>query len=775
MNDLGLGRAVPRIEDLRLLRGRGRYVDDVILPGTAHACVLRSPHAHADILSVDVAAAKAAPGVLAVLTGADWKAAGFPDLPRPSKRKRRDGSPMYRPSYPALASDRVRWVGDPVAFIVAETRDQAADAAELIAVDYRPLPAITTPLDAIAAGAPRVHQDCPDNICFVHLLGDKEAAEAALATAERVVSHRFVINRVTAATIEPRGCAGFYDPNEDRYTIYPTMQRPHSFRASLARVLQIPEMNLRVVGGDVGGSFGMKSPVYNEVPLVLWAARLIGRPVKWIATRSESFVSDAHGRDLVSEARLGLDKNGKFLALLVRNVVALGAYTQSGSDGAPTTNLGTLANVYTTPAAHVDVTAVFTNTNPMRSYRGNGRPEAAYVIERLIDIAADEMGIGPDELRRRNLIAPDAMPYTSPLKFVYDCGEFERNMDMVLEMADYAGFESRRNDSRARGMLRGIGISNSIEKASSPGYEGAEIRFDRGGAATILCGAFSQGQGHETTFTQLVCERLGLSPAEVRYVSGDTDRVFFGEGTGGSRTATIAGAALHFAAAKIVEKGARIAAHLMKVEPADISFADGLFCSQKTNRTLSIQEVARAAAQAGDLPTGMEPGLTATHVYNNEVFNFPNGSHICELEIDEETGLVELLRYSVVDDVGTVLNPLLLKGQILGGIAQGLGQVLMEDIKFDSATGQLLTGSFMDYAMPRAADFCSIAIQSNPVPTESNPLGVKGAGEAGTVGAVPAIANALADALSVLGIRDVPMPASPERLWRAMQSARSAG
>jgi carbon-monoxide dehydrogenase large subunit len=770
--DIGIGSALPRIEDERLLRGKGHYIDDLVLPHMVHAAVHRSSHAHARIRSVSTEAARRAPGVLCVLTGADWRAAGLGNLPVPRpRRKRRDGSTMFLPEFPPLAMNTVRWVGEPIAFIVAETRHQALDAAELIEVDYQPLPAVTRPDEAIGEGAPQLHDGCANNICFVHLLGDKREADEAIAGADHVVTHRFTINRVTAATTEARGCVGHYDSGDSRYTIYSTLQRPHAFRFNVSRVLNVPETDVRVVAGDVGGSFGMKSAVYHEVPLVLWTSKMLGRPVKWISSRAEAFVSDAHGRDLVTEASLALDRMGRFVGMRVRNVVALGAYAQGGSDGAPTANLGTLAGVYTTPAIHVDVTTVFTNTNPIRSYRGNGRPEAAYVIERLIDMAADELGMDPIELRRKNLIAREALPYTTPLSFTYDCGAFDRNMDMVLEMADCAGFAERRREAGRRGKLLGFGFSNSIEKAASPGYEGMEVRFDRSGSATILSGAFSQGQGHETSFVQLACQRLGLTPDDIRYVSGDTDKVFFGEGTGGSRTATIAGAALNFALEKIIDKGRRLASHVLGAPPEDIEFRDGVYATPLTNQTLSIRDVARALGAARDLPPGMEPGLTATHVYQNDVYNFPNGSHACEVEVDPETGTVDVVRYNVVDDVGTILNPLLLKGQIRGGIAQGLGQVLCEDIIYD-AQGQLLTGSFMDYAMPRATDFSRIAVKSNPVPTKSNPLGVKGAGEAGTVGALPAIANAIVDALSELGVRHVPMPATPERIWRAIANAR---
>ena len=749
------------------MQGRGRYIDDVVYPGMAHGVVLRSPHGHARIKSIDTKAAQAAPGVLAVLTAADWKKAGLGDLPGHGGLKLRDGSPMYKPRYPVLAEDRVRWVGDCVAFVVAETVAQAMDAAELINVDYEPLPAVVTTADASKPGAPQVWDGCKDNICFVELIGDKPAVDSAFAKASHVVKHRLIINRVTAACMEPRGAVGAYLPAEDRYIIHSPVQRAHPYRSEIARVLNVPESKMRVISVEVGGSFGMKTPVFNEAPLTLLASKLTGRPVKWMSTRTEAFLSDAQARDNVTEAELALDKDGHFLALRVKTIAAIGAYLQNNMP-AFFLNAGTLAGTYRTPAIHADITAVFTNTNPVRPYRGNGRPEAAYVIERMIELAARELGLDPIELRRRNYIAPDQMPFKTGLTFTYDSGEFEKNMDMALELADAKGFKKRREESRKRGKLRGLGISNTIERAAAPGTEGAEVRFDRGGTATLFSGAVTAGQGHETVFKQLVCDRLGLNPDEVRYVQGDTDEVFYGEGTGGSRSATMAGSAFLMATDKVIEKAKAIVAHTLKIDTTDVNFADGVFSSPKSNRTMTIKEVAVDSTTPAKLPVNMEPGLFATAVYKAPVNNYPNGCHVCEVEIDRETGEVEIVRYSVVDDVGTVLNPLLLHGQIHGGVAQGVGQVLMEDIHFD-ASGQLLTASFMDYAMPHAHNLCDIEVESNPVPTKTNPLGTKGAGEAGNVGALPAVANALVDALSEFGIKHIEMPATPERIWRAMR------
>jgi len=767
MGEFAIGQGVPRFEDPRLVQGRGRYIDDVVYPGMAFGVLLRSPHGHAKILSLKVDAAKAAPGVLAVITAADWKKAGLGELPSHGGLKRRDGSAMFKPPYPVLAEDRVRWVGDPIAFVVAETHAQAVDAAERIEVDYEALTAVVSTAKAMEPDAAKVWDGCSDNVSFVELIGDKATTDAAFAKAAHVVKHRFVISRVTAAAMEPRGAVGVYLPAEDRYIIHSPVQRAHPYRSEIAKVLKVPESHVRVICIDVGGSFGMKTPVFNEAPLAMFASKLTGRAVKWMSTRTEAFLSDAQARDNVTDAELALDEEGIFLAMRVKTVAAIGAYLQNNMP-AFFLNAGTLAGCYRTPAIYADITGVFTNTNPVRPYRGNGRPEAAYVIERMVDLAADELAIDPVELRRRNYISPGQMPFKTGLTFTYDSGEFEKNMDLALELADFAGFKKRREISRKLGKLRGFGLSNTIERAAAPGTEGAEVRFDRGGTATIFSGSITAGQGHETVFKQLVCDKLGMHPDDVRYVQGDTDEVFYGEGTGGSRTSTMSSAAFMMATDKVIEKATVIAAHALKVDTADVNFADGVFSSLKTNRTTTIKQVAIDATNPAKIPATMEPGLFATAVYKAPVANYPNGCHICELEIDKETGVVEIVRYSVVDDVGTVLNPMLLHGQIHGGVAQGAGQVLMEDIHFD-ASGQLVTASFMDYAMPHAHNLCNMEVESNPVPTKTNPMGTKGAGEAGNVGALPAVANALIDALSEFGVKHIEMPATPERVWRAMQ------
>ena len=768
MGKYALGQSVRRSEDPRLLRGGGRYADDRSLPGMLHGYVLRSPHAHARISTIDIEAAASAPGVHAVLTGADWKALGWGDVPGDPPRKLRDGSTGFAPPFPALVSDRVRYVGDCVAFVVADSRAQAQDASELIEVDYEPLSAVTDTALAASGDAPLVWDEALNNIAFVHLVGDKAAADTAFAAADHVVSRDFVINRVAPAAIEPRACLAHFDAADDRYTMYTTLQHANPYRMNLARIMGVPEAKVRVVSGDIGGSYGMKSSVYNENILSLWAAKVTGRPVKWTSDRTEAFQSDSQGRDNVTTGELALDKDGRFLGMRVKIVGNVGAYVTQAAGGPLTINLGTLAGVYTTPAIHVDVTAVYSHTTITRPYRGAGRPEAAFVIERLVDLAADELGIDPVELRRRNTIPPNAMPFHTGLTFKYDCGAFEENMDMALDMSDYAGFAARRADAHARGKLRGIGMSNTIERAAAAGFEGGDIRFDRSGTATVLSGATNHGQGHETVFKQLVCDRLGLDIDDVHYGQGDTDVVPFGQGTGGSRSATIGGSALLMASDKIIDKATQIAAHLLEAAVDDIEFDEGVFAIAGTDRQVTITEVAKVAAVPAKLPAGMEPGLTAQAVYTAIEQNYPNGCLVVEVEIDRETGAVEVVAYNVVDDVGTVMNPLLLKGQIHGGVGQGLGQALMEDMRYDPESGQNITSSFMDYCLPRADDFSMIEVKSNGIPTATNPLGVKGAGEAGAVGALPAVTNAVIDALAEFGVTDIEMPATPERVWRAM-------
>ncbi len=776
MGQFGIGQPVTRLEDPRLLKGQGRYINDTNLPGQAYLVYVRSPHAHAKIQSIDISAAASAPGVIGVYTGADLVAAGLGLIPITLKRSRPDGSPMFTGSHRGLAVGRVRHVGDPVAAVVAETLLQARDAAELVTVDYADLPSVTATAQAAQPGAQPVWDECQDNVCNVFEVGNKAATEAAFAKAAHVVKRAYTITRVHAQYMEPRGALGTYDAGEDRYTLYADSQYPHRIREVLARnVFNIPEHRIRVVSENVGGAFGTKGWAYSEHRMVLWLAKKLGRPVKWACDRSEALLADEHARDCISEAELALDAGGKFLALRVQNVSNLGAYVSSDRQLAPTfNNLGSLVGVYAIPAAHVRVLGVFTNTNSIAPYRGAGRPEAIYVIERLIDDTAAELGIDRVDLRRRNLLPASAMPYKTALTFTYDCGEFEQNLDQALALGEYAGFAGRREEAYRRGQLRGLGIANAIERAGAPGMEYAEIRFEPGGTATVLMGVKDQGQGHATTFTQVACEKLGLDPADVRYSEGDTDKVAYGTGTFGSRSAAIGGSALSAAADKIIAKGRRIAAHLLEAGEADVTFTDGRFSIAGTDRGVDIKEVARMSFVQGKLPPGMEPGLFENGTFSSEAETFPNSCHVCEVEIDPDTGVVTLANYAVVDDVGTVINPLTLKGQVHGGLVQGISQILMEELVYDPESGQLITGSFMDYAMPRASDMCFFEVGSNPVPTRRNPLGVKGAGEAGTVGALAAVMNAVLDALKHLRITEMAMPATSERIWRAIREARAA-
>lgn len=775
MGEFSVGQSVPREEDPRLLTGGGEFLDDINLRGQAWGYVLRSPHARADILSIDTAAAEAAPGVLRVLTGQDWDAEGYGSLPCEDLNKSRpDGSPIYQPHCPALVSGQVKLVGDYVAFVVAETYNQARDAAELIVVDYAPQPAVADIENALAPGAPPVWPDCPDNISFVEEKGDAAAVAAAFDRADHIVRQKLVNNRVTAVAMEPRGCIGDYDKRQDRYTVYTGLQNPHPLRYQIARqVFDIPETRVRVIPGDVGGSFGMRGGTYNELVLVLWASRLVDRPVKWRSDRSEGFMSDTHGRDNVSEVALALDKEGNFLALQAKTCASMGAYLAIRGPRPPTNNLGTLAGVYRTPAVHVHVTGVFTNTCPTNPYRGAGAPEAAYLGERLVDLAARELGMDAAEIRQKNSVTPDQMPWTNALGFTYDCGDFPGNMEKALQVSDYAGFETRRAEAAERGMLRGIGYSNTVKKTSSPFPESSSIRFDPSGTVTLIMGTISHGQGHETVFKQIVCDRLGLDPSAIRYVQGDTDIVTYGRGTFNSRSMSIGGSAVSLACDKTVEKGKRIAAHLMEAAETDIEFADGTFTVRGTDRNMPLLEVAAAAFQPARLPPEIEPGLNEIGTFAPQYWNWPTGVQVCELEIDPETGETEIVNFICVDDVGTVVNPLLLKAQMHGGIVQGVGQALMEDIAYDE-DGQLLSGSLMDYCLPRADDVCNMEIVSEPTYTESNLIGAKGGGESGPTGALPATINAVVDALSPLGITHIDMPATPQRIWQAIQENRNS-
>ena len=774
MGQFGIGQGIKRVEDVRLLRGGGRYLDDVSVPGQTSAVIVRSPHAHARLLAFDISAAQRAPGVVAVFTGADLAKDGLGTMVMTLKRKRPDGSPMFARPHRGLTQDRVRYVGDPIALVVAETRAQAEDAADLVQVDYEPLSSVTSTAEAPQPGSAAVWDECPDNVSNVFESGDKAATDAAFARAHRVVRRRYVITRVHAQYMEPRGSLGVYDPNEDRYTLYADVQYPHRVRNALAsNIFKIPEHRIRVVAGDVGGGFGTKGWQYPEHRLVLWAARKLRRPVKWTCDRREAILADEHARDNVSDAELALDADGRFLAMRVHTLANVGAYVSSDRNLLATfSNVVTLVGVYAFPTAYVHVTSVMTNTNSTAPYRGAGRPEATYVLERLIDDTARELGVDPVELRRKNLIPPSAMPYRNALGATYDCGDFPTSMEKALKLGDVASFAVRREEARRRGKLRGLGLVNAIEQAAGPQPEFAEIRFAPSGSATVLMGSKNQGQGHETTFKQILNERLGLDPADVLYVDGDTDRVAFGMGTMGSRSTVIGGTALWTAADKVIAKGKKIAARLLEAAEADITFVDGKFGVVGTDRAVVLKDVARAAFQPNQLPPGVEPGLYETGTFSPKQATWPNGCHVCEVEIDPDTGAVEIVSYVIVDDVGTVINPVTLKGQIHGGVAQGVGQALMEQVVYDRESGQLLTASFMDYAMPRGDTLPDIHIESSPVPTKLNPMGAKGAGEAGTVGALPVVMNAVIDALAPVGVRQLDMPATADRVWRAIQDAK---
>ena len=774
-----IGSSAPRIEDLRFVRGAGRFVDDLAEPDAAHMAIVRSPHAADRILSISTEAAVAMPGVVAVLTGADLERDGVGRLYTSVKRNRRDGSPMPEPPFPILALDRVHFAGEGLAIVVAETLAQAQDAAEAVQVEYEPLQSVTDAREALRTGAPAVWPDyAPDNVCFVFEVGDKGAVERAFEGAHHVARLDFEISRVSANSLEPRNALGRYDAANESYTLITGTQGPHTIRSELAeKTLGVAPNRLRVISPDVGGAFGMKGSPYPEQALVLWAAKRTRRAVRWTASRVESFLSDFHARDNVSTVELALDRDGVFLALRIRTLANLGAYLAFNTPHPSTNNLGGLAGVYRTPHICAEVTGLFTNAQPVAPYRGAGRPEATYAIERVIDVAALEMGLDRVEIRRRNLIPASAMPFRTGLVFTYDCGEFERNMDMVLESADWSGFPARRAAAARAGLLLGIGVANAIEIAAGPfrkpNEEAAEIRFDASGEATLVLGSHNHGQGHETTFRQVAASLLGLPFERVRILFGDTDLIAHGRGTFGSRTMSVAGTAVKRAADRLIERGRRLAAHRLEASEKDIIFERGLFRVAGTDRTVSITEIARLSHRIGALPEGTEYGFSEQVIAAPQDANFPNGCHVCEVEIDPQTGSARVVRYSVCDDVGVLINPMLVKGQLHGGVAQGLGQIFSERILYGD-DGQMLTASFMDYGMPRADDLPMIDVLSNPTPTATNPLGVKGAGEAGAVGALPAIMNAIVDALSPYGVRHLDMPATPQRVWAAIQRA-SAG
>jgi carbon-monoxide dehydrogenase large subunit len=790
MGDKGIGAAVRRKEDYRFITGTGCYTDDINRPRQLYAWIVRSPLPHARIRGIDSKAAEAVRGVIAVFTGSDMVADGIGGLPCGWGITQKDGSQMAEPAHAPLAHEIVRCIGDQVAVVLAVSRSIARDAAELIDVDYEELPAVTDLASAAADDAPQVWPEAPGNVCFDWEIGDAAAVDKAFAAAAHVVEIDIVNTRLIPNAIEPRAAIGDYDSGKDEYTLYTTSQNPHVIRLLMgAYVLHIPEHKLRVVAPDVGGGFGSKIFHYAEEAIVTWASKRVKRPVKWTADRSESFMSDAHGRDHVSHAELALGPEGDFLALRVSTRANLGAYLSTFGPSVPTYLYGTLlAGTYKTPAVYCEVKGMFTHTIPVDAYRGAGRPEATYLLERLVDRAARETGIDKVELRRKNFISPDSFPYQTPVALEYDSGNYHACLDKALEMVDYGGFDKRRADSAAAGKLRGVGFSTYIEAcglapsnvagqlgARAGLYEAGTIRVNPTGSVTVLTGSHSHGQGHETTFSQLVTEALGVDFDNVEVVHGDTARIPFGMGTYGSRSLSVGGMAIVNALEKIRTKARKIAAHLMEASDEDVVFENGKLTVTGTDRSVTFGDVALAAYVPHNYPLDvLEPGLEETAFYDPKNFTFPSGCHICEVEVDPETGVVEVVRFVAADDFGRIVNPMIVEGQVQGGVAQGIGQALYEQCVYDPETGQLLTGSLMDYCLPRADHLPNFEVATTTTLCTHNSLGVKGCGEAGTIGSTPAVINAVIDALSDLNVTDIPIPATPERVWRAIRAARAA-
>ena len=775
MTKFGIAQPVRRVEDPRLLVGAGSYTDDVSPPGTVHGIVLRSPHAAARILSIDTDAAKALPGVLAIYTSADLRADDIGDLPCVAQVKNRDGSPQVAPARPALAEGFVRHAGVPVAFIVAETIEAGRDAAEAIMVDYDILPSITDLDAAIEPGTPLVWEDAPHNICFDWEIGQKEKTEELFAQAAHVTELKIVNNRIIVASMETRAALAEYDAATERFTLRTNTQGGWSLKSMLGdMIFKGGADKFRVITPDVGGGFGMKLFVYPEHVLTCYAARKLGRPIKWASERAEAFLSDSHGRDNVTTGQIALDKDGKFLALRTRNIANMGAYLSNFAPYIPTNaGTGVLASVYGFQAVYANVIGVFTHTVPVDAYRGAGRPEANYVVERLIDAAARDLGIDRVEIRRRNMVRPEAMPYTSPMGKTYDSGDFRVVLDAALNTPDWAGFESRRAAAAAKGKRRGIGMAYYLEATGGDPTERAEIRFADDGFVDVYVGTQSTGQGHETAYVQLTAHNLGIDGDRIRIRQGDTDTIPVGGGTGGARSLYSESQAILLTAATVIEKGRKAASEALEAAVADIVFEDGRFSVTGTDRGIDIIALAlgqRARANKGEDVTTLD----AAEVAQINAHTFPNGCHIAEVEVDPETGTIEIVRYSVTDDVGKAVNPMIVRGQVHGGVAQGFGQAILERTAYDPESGQLLSGSFMDYAVPRADDLPDIEVEFVEVPCGTNPLGVKGAGEAGAVGSPPAVMNALLDALTPAGVTHIDMPATPEKVWKALELAKAA-
>jgi len=770
MTKFGLREPVTRIEDQRLLSGRGQYTDDIHLPGTAYAYVLRSPHAHARLCNVDIAAAKTAPGVLAILTGADVIADELGDMPCVAEVQNRDGTPRADTPRPILAKDRVRHVGQPIALVVADTLDAARDAAEQIDIDFETLPAVTDTVGATEEGAPQLWDHIPNNTCIDWEDGDKEAVDAAFDQANHVTKLRVINNRLVSNAMEPRATIGDFDETSGRSTLYTPSQGVHFVLPQIADViLKIGADNLRVVSPNVGGGFGTKAFLYPEQALVVWAARKIGRPVKWTSERTEAFLSDAQGRDLVNIGELALDADGKFLAIRVTTYGAIGGYLSNFIPFVLTIGpTGMLTGTYDIPAAYVNVKGVMTNTVPVDAYRGAGRPEAIYLIERLVDLAAEELGLTRDAIRRRNFVKPEQMPYATPLHHEFDSGEFEALMDTCIAKSDWDGAPDRKADAEARGRLHGIGLAVYIERCGGGFPETATVRFEENRTVTLVLGTQDGGQGHQTAYRQLLCDRLGIEAEEITVLQGDSDLVPSGL-TGGSRSLPVGGAAAAGAAEGSIEKGKPIAAEMLQADAAEVAYEDGHYMVPGTGRQVPLFDVAEAArGPEFSASTGAE-GLTESFVQTPTAHTYPNGCHIVEVEIDPDTGQVEITRYTVVDDFGDTVNPLLLEGQVQGGAVQGSGQALCEQTVYDSDSGQLLSGSFMDYAMPRADLVPTFDFSTRNIPCKTNPLGLKGAGEAGAIGSPPALVSAVVDALKPrTGLSHIDMPLTPETVWQAL-------
>ncbi len=773
LQKFGVGQPVRRKEDDTLVRGKGKYTDDFSLPGQVYAWIVRSSHAHGIIRGIDTEAAKAMPGVLGVWTGADLASANYGPYTCGLPIKSRDGSPLLQTNRPALVSDKVRFVGDPVAFVVAETLAQARDAAEAVVLDIDPLPAVTSAEEAAKPGAPQLYDHIPNNVALDYHFGDAAKVAAAFADAAHVTKLDIVNTRVAVVAMEPRAALASYDKANERYTIQVPTQGVAGNRTTLAKnLLKVPNEKVHLLTANVGGSFGMKNISYPEYICILHAAKVLGRPVRWTDERSTSFLSDSHGRAQQIHCELALDREGRFLAVKVSGYGNLGAYISGVAPVPLSLNIGkNLASVYRTPLMSIDIKTVLTNTTLMGAYRGAGRPEANYFMERLIDRAADEMGIDRLTLRKRNFIKPAQMPFAASSGVTYDSGDFHGVFSKALEISDYAGFARRKKESRKRGLLRGIAIGSYLEVTAPPGVELGKIVFEDDGSVRLITGTLDYGQGHATPFAQVLCAELGVPFESVRLEQGDSDIVHTGNGTGGSRSITASGMAIVEASKLIIEKGKRAAAHLMEAAEGDIEFGNGRFTIAGTDRSIDIIELARRL-RAGKMPEGVPASLDVDHTTEGVPSTFPNGCHVAEVEIDPETGIVQIVRYTGVNDFGTIVNPMLVAGQLHGGVAQGIGQALMECVSYD-ASGQPITGSFMDYAMPRAGDIPVMAVGDHPVPAKSNPLGTKGCGEAGCAGSLSTIVNAVVNALSEFGIAHIDMPLTPERVWRAIQDAKA--